>query len=87
MAQQGGLMQTVRKQRAEQWAEHCRQREEAYRRALRLLATAIGWANAGAPFGLIGPGPRWRPKRTPEMVNQVTYQYCIDPEGDEVLTV
>ena len=28
-----------------------------YRLALQLLATAIGWADVGAPFGLIGPGP------------------------------
>jgi hypothetical protein len=35
-----------------------------YRRALRLLATAIGWASAGAPFGLFPPGPLWRPRRT-----------------------
>jgi hypothetical protein len=28
-----------------------------YRRALRLLAQAIGWADAGAPFGLFPPGP------------------------------
>ena len=28
-----------------------------YRRALRLLATAIGWADARAPFALIAPGP------------------------------
>jgi len=28
MAQQGGLMQTARKQRAEQWAEHQRRRDE-----------------------------------------------------------
>jgi hypothetical protein len=85
------------KQRAEQWAEHCRQREEEdrrhrvmvitefdagdpeatlhalvdeilkYRRALRLLAKAIGWADVGAPFGVLGPGPLWRPRRTPEM--------------------
>jgi hypothetical protein len=33
-----------------------------YRRAVRLLAKAIGWAEAGAPFGLIGPGPLWRPR-------------------------
>jgi hypothetical protein len=26
-----------------------------YRRALRLLARAIGWASAGAPFGLFPP--------------------------------
>jgi hypothetical protein len=28
-----------------------------YRRAVRLLAQAIGWAGAGAPFALIAPGP------------------------------
>jgi len=38
-----------------------------YRRALRLLAQAIGWAGAGAPFALIAPGPRWRPRHTSEM--------------------
>ena len=37
-----------------------------YRRAVSLLAKAIGWAGAGAPFGLLGPGPLWRPRRTPE---------------------
>src|SRR5215813_11679174 len=38
-----------------------------YRQALRVLAKAIGWAEAGAPgFGLIGPGPLWRPRRTIE---------------------
>ena len=76
----------AKKQRAEQWAELRRQREEEdrrqrvmvitefdardpeaslhaladeilrYRRALRLLATAIGWASAGAPFGLFPGG-------------------------------
>jgi hypothetical protein len=35
-----------------------------YRRAVRLLAKAIGWADAGAPFGVLGPGPLWRPRRT-----------------------
>jgi hypothetical protein len=35
-----------------------------YRRAVRLLAKAIGWADAGAPFALIAPGPLWRPRRT-----------------------
>jgi hypothetical protein len=35
-----------------------------YRLALRLLAEAIGWANAGAPFGLFPPGPLWRPRRS-----------------------
>jgi hypothetical protein len=38
-----------------------------YRQALRVLADAIGWAEAGAPgFGLIGPGPLWRPRRPSE---------------------
>jgi hypothetical protein len=37
-----------------------------YRRALRLLARAVGWADAGAPLGLIAPGPLWRPRRTSE---------------------
>jgi len=31
---------------------------------VRLLAKAIGWADAGAPFALIAPGPHWRPRRT-----------------------
>src|SRR5215831_8837176 len=34
-----------------------------YRRALRLLAQAIGWADAGTPFALIAPGPHWRNAR------------------------
>jgi hypothetical protein len=38
-----------------------------YRQAVRLLAKAIGWADAGAPFGVIAPGPYWHPKRAPEM--------------------
>ena len=42
-----------------------------YRRALRMLSKAIGWADAGAPFALIAPGPHWRLRRTidgtPEM--------------------
>jgi hypothetical protein len=42
-----------------------------YRLAVRLLAKAIGLADAGAPFGVVGPGPLWRPRRTidetPEM--------------------
>jgi hypothetical protein len=34
-----------------------------FRRAVRLLAKAIGWADAGAPFAaLIAPGPLWRPR-------------------------
>ena len=35
-----------------------------YRRALRLLATAIGWASTGAPFGIFPPGPLWHPRWT-----------------------
>jgi len=84
----------ARKQRAEQWAEYRRQRDEEerqarvmviaefdagdseatmhamaaeilkYRRAVELLAKAVGWADAGAPFALISPGPHWRPRRT-----------------------
>jgi hypothetical protein len=76
----------ARKQGAERWAEHRRQRDEKerqqrvmvitefdagdpdatmhaladeilrYRLALRLLAAAVGWADAGAPFALIAPG-------------------------------
>jgi len=42
-----------------------------YRQAVRLLTRAIGWADAGAPFGVVGPGPLWRPRRTPEMPNVV----------------
>ena len=34
------------------------------RRAVKLLAKAIGWADTGAPFALIAPVPRWRPRRT-----------------------
>jgi hypothetical protein len=35
-----------------------------YRRAVRLLAKAIGWADAGAPCALVAPGPRRHPRRT-----------------------
>ena len=42
-----------------------------YRRAVRLLAKAIGWTDAGVPFALIAPGSRLRPRRsiddTPEV--------------------
>src|SRR5215471_11775653 len=34
-----------------------------YRRAVRLLAKATGWADAGAPFALIAPGPLPAAKR------------------------
>jgi hypothetical protein len=85
------------KQRAEQWAEQRRQREEEerqsrvmviaefaagdpeatmhamaeaileYRRALRVLGRVVDLAKVGAPFGVIGPGPGWRPRCTPEI--------------------
>jgi hypothetical protein len=42
-----------------------------YRRAVRMLARAIGWAEAGAPFGLLGPGPLWRSRRTIEDADAV----------------
>jgi hypothetical protein len=35
-----------------------------YRQAVRLLAKAVDWADADAPFALIAPGPDWRPRRT-----------------------
>ena len=35
-----------------------------YRQALRWLAAAIGWAEAGAPFAVLAPGPLWRPRHT-----------------------
>jgi len=35
-----------------------------YRRAMRLLVEAVGWAEIGAPFSLISPGPYWHPRRT-----------------------
>src|SRR5262249_36280143 len=37
-----------------------------YPRARRMLSKAIGGAVASAPVALIGPGPYWRPTRTPE---------------------
>ena len=33
-----------------------------HRQSLRLLAKAVGWADVGAPFALIAPGPLWRPR-------------------------
>jgi len=65
----------ARKQQAEQWAEHRRQREDEDRQQRVMVITefdagnpAAGngdrWASAGAPFGLFPPGPLWRPRRT-----------------------
>jgi hypothetical protein len=39
-----------------------------YRRALRLLVEAVGWADAGAPFSLISSGPYWHPLGAPLIV-------------------
>jgi hypothetical protein len=38
-----------------------------FRLCVRQLADAIELTRAGAEFGLIRPGPYWRPKRTPEV--------------------
>ena len=38
-----------------------------YRRVLQTLGRAVDLAKAGAPVALIGPGPLWHPKRTPEV--------------------
>ena len=35
-----------------------------YRRVMQLLVEAVGWADIGAPFSLISPGPYWHPRRT-----------------------
>jgi len=32
------------------------------RHGLARLAEAINWMKAGAPFGMIRPGPYWKPK-------------------------
>ena len=40
-----------------------------YRRAMRLLVEAVSWAEIGAPFSLISPGPYWHPRRTPETLD------------------
>src|SRR5262249_11767697 len=42
-----------------------------YRRALGVLGRAVDLAKAGAPVALIGPGPFWRPRRTPEVPDGV----------------
>jgi hypothetical protein len=33
------------------------------RRTVANVAKAVGWAQAGAPFGVVGPGPYWQPRR------------------------
>ena len=38
-----------------------------FRLCVRQLADAIELTRAGAEFGLIRPGPSWRPRDTPEM--------------------
>jgi phage terminase small subunit len=42
-----------------------------YRRVLQTLGRAVDLAKAGALFGLFGPGPLWRPRRTPETLDDV----------------
>ena len=32
------------------------------RRGIALLAEAIDWMKKGAPFGMIPPGPHWKPR-------------------------
>jgi hypothetical protein len=41
-----------------------------YHRAVRLLAKAIGWTDAGAQFAIISPGGYWRPRRTSEVLDE-----------------
>jgi hypothetical protein len=38
-----------------------------FRLCVRQLTDAIELTRAGAEFGLVRPGPSWRPKRTPEV--------------------
>jgi hypothetical protein len=38
-----------------------------FRLCVRQLADAIELTHSGAEFGLIRPGPSWRPKRAPEV--------------------
>jgi hypothetical protein len=35
-----------------------------YRHVMVQLADAIAWAQAGAPFATLGPGPHWQPQTT-----------------------
>ena len=35
-----------------------------YRRALKMLEKALGFATIGAPFGVLGPGPHGHPWRS-----------------------
>jgi hypothetical protein len=42
-----------------------------YRLCVRQFADAIELTRAGAEFGLLRPGPSWRPKRAPEMPDAV----------------
>ena len=41
-----------------------------YRHVLNQLADVVTWAQAGAPFGVIAPGPYWQPTRgTPDSLD------------------
>jgi HAMP domain-containing protein len=42
-----------------------------FRLCVRQFADAIELTRAGAEFGLLRPGPSWRPKRAPEMPDAV----------------
>ena len=52
-----------------------------YRRAMRLLVEAVGWADIGAPFSLISPGPYWHPRHPIERV--AAAQSSAAPRDDE----
>src|SRR5215831_346470 len=53
-----------------------------YRRAIRLLVEAVGWADIGAPFSLISPGPYWQPRRPIERAAAAA-QSSTAPRDDE----
>jgi hypothetical protein len=36
-----------------------------YRHSLALVARTIDWMQRGAPFGIVNPGPYWKPKPVP----------------------
>jgi hypothetical protein len=42
------------------------------RRTVANVAKAVGWAQAGAPFGVVGPGPYWQPRRAATDTREVT---------------
>jgi hypothetical protein len=50
-----------------------------YRHSLALVARAIDWVRRGAPFGIINPGPHWRPAGQRDVPN---FQPSIRREAD-----